>query len=117
MRVVYASRTGNVEKVVNLLRVENPLKLLDGTETVDEDFLLITFTDGKGALPCYVKAFMDANASHCKGVACSGNSERHAATFAGAADQAAELYGVPIVDKFDLYEADLPVIWEFLKKG
>ncbi len=102
MKLVYASRTGNVQKLVNKLGVADALKIADGTETVAEDFVLITYTDGKGNIPKTVKAFLDANAANCKGAAVSGNKDRFAATFTGAADEIAAQYGLPIIARFHM---------------
>ena len=41
MKVVYASRTGNVESIISKLGIEDALKIEDGSETVEEDYLLI----------------------------------------------------------------------------
>ena len=37
MKVVYASRTGNVESIVSKLGIEDALKIEDGSETVEDD--------------------------------------------------------------------------------
>ena len=57
MKYVYASRSGNVEKLVQTLELE-ALKLKDGTETVGEDFILLTYTDGRGEVPPVVASFL-----------------------------------------------------------
>ena len=40
MKVVYASRTGNVESIISKLGIEDALKVEDGSETVEEDYIL-----------------------------------------------------------------------------
>ena len=47
MKVVYASRTGNVQKLIDRLGLE-ATKIEDGTEKVEGEYLLITYTDGDG---------------------------------------------------------------------
>ena len=42
MKVVYASRTGNVESIISKLGIEDALKIEDGSETVEEDYILFT---------------------------------------------------------------------------
>ena len=42
MKVVYASRTGNVESIISKLGIEDALKVEDGSETVEEDYILFT---------------------------------------------------------------------------
>ena len=46
MKIVYASRTGHVEILMNKLNINNPTRIMSGDEKVDEDFLLFTYTDG-----------------------------------------------------------------------
>ena len=41
-------RTGNVESFVEKLGVEDTLKIETGNETVNEPYVLVTFTDGYG---------------------------------------------------------------------
>lgn len=101
MKLVYASRTGNVQKFVDRIGAADPLKIASGTESVKEDYILITYTDGVGIIPPAVEKFLDANQETCKGVAVSGNSERHPDTFCFAADKIAEKYGLPILAKFE----------------
>ena len=48
MKYAYASKTGHVEKIVRKLGLADALKIIDGTETVDEDYILFTYTTGKG---------------------------------------------------------------------
>lgn len=101
MKLVYASRTGNVQKLTDRLFAADVLKITSGEETVKEDYILITYTDGVGIIPPAVEKFLDANSGNCKGVAVSGNSERHPDTFCFAADKIAEKYGLPILAKFE----------------
>lgn len=101
MKLVYASRTGNVQKLTDRISVTDTLKIESGEESVKEDYILITYTDGAGIIPPAVEKFLDANHENCKGVAVSGNSERHPDTFCFAADKIAEKYGLPILVKFE----------------
>lgn len=101
MKLVYASRTGNVQKLVDRIAAADALKIASGDESVKEDYILITYTDGAGIIPPSVEKFLDANHESCKGVAVSGNSERHTNTFCFAADKIADKYGLPILVKFE----------------
>lgn len=101
MKLVYASRTGNVQKLVDRIAAADTLKIVSGDESVKEDYILITYTDGAGIIPPAVEKFLDANHEGCKGAAVSGNSERHPDTFCGAADKIAEKYGLPILVRFE----------------
>ena len=84
MKVVYASRTGNVQKLIDRLGLE-ATKIEDGTEKVEGEYLLITYTDGEGLIAAAV----------------SGNSERHPVTFCDAADKLCAYYGTNIVSRFE----------------
>ena len=101
MKLVYASRTGNIQKLTDRISAADTLKIVSGEELVKEDYILITYTDGVGIIPPIVEKFLDANHGSCKGVAVSGNSERHADTFCFAADKIAGKYGLPILIKFE----------------
>ena len=58
MKVVYASRTGNVESIISKLGIDDALKIEDGSETIDEDYVLFTYTDGFGDVPYEVDEFL-----------------------------------------------------------
>ena len=100
MKYVYASRSGNVEELVHILGLE-AMKLKDGTETIDQDFILFTYTDGRGVVPPVVTAFLKENHSYLKGVIVSGNMQRHGDTFCGAGRIISEMYGVPVIAQVD----------------
>ena len=76
MKYIYASRTGNVEKLIQSLGLEAK-KLADGTEKAEGDFILFTYTDGRGIVPPVVEQFLKENHSLLKGVVVSGNMQRH----------------------------------------
>lgn len=101
MKLVYASRTGNVEKLVNRLNADHVLKITTGEETVDEPVLLITYTDGVGQLPAIVAGFVEKNRPYIKEAAVSGNKERHLDTFGYAANVLKDTYHVPVLTVFN----------------
>lgn len=101
MKIVYASRSGNVEKFVNKLGVEDVYKISDGFEEVEDEFILITYNDGEGEIPECVKNFLDNNAFLCCGVFTSGNALNHPYTYNFAAQKIEEEYGLEILGKFD----------------
>ncbi|MGN0306264.1 MAG: class Ib ribonucleoside-diphosphate reductase assembly flavoprotein NrdI [Lachnospiraceae bacterium] len=100
MNIVYASRNGHVETVINNLGITDALKIVDGTEKVDGDYVIFTYTDGNGILPPKVKTFLQNNPG-VKAVVSSGNSERHPDTYNFAADIIAREYGAEIIAKID----------------
>ena len=73
MKVVYASRTGNVEALIGKLGITDALHIEDGTEKVSEDYILFTYTDGFGDVPYEVSDFLENNPS-IKGVIASGDT-------------------------------------------
>ena len=66
MKVVYASRTGNVESIISKLGIEDALKIEDGSETVEEDYILFTYTDGFGDVPYEDRKSTRQNSSHSR---------------------------------------------------
>jgi len=99
MKVVYASRTGNVESIVGKLGVD-ALKIENGSETVGEDYVLFTYTDGYGEVPAEVTSFLANNAEHLKGTVISG-SRNFGDAYCGAGKVITEQYGAPV-----LYEVE-----------
>ena len=100
MKYVYASRSGKTEKLVQSLNLE-ALKIQDGSEVIGEDYLLFTYTDGKGIVPPVVKKFLKNNGENIKGVVATGSLERHADTYCFAGDIIAEQYQVPCLGKIN----------------
>lgn len=100
MKYIYASRTGNVEKLVQALGLEAQ-KLADGSEKAAEEFILFTYTDGRGIVPPVVEIFLKDNHSLLRGVVVSGNMQRHADTFCAAGTIIADQYQVPVLAQVD----------------
>lgn len=100
MKYVYASRTGNTEKLVKDLGLD-ALKIEDGSETEANDYVLFTYTDGNGIVPETVETFLKNNHANLKGVVVLGNSTRHPNTFAAAGDLISKEYTVPVLAKVD----------------
>ena len=115
MKVVYASRTGNVETMIGKLGIEAE-KIETGDELVDEPFILITYTDGYGEVPFEVTAFLGNNAANLKGVIASGDTA-YGEAFCKSGDVIAEEYGVPYLYHFenDGNDEDVEKILELVK--
>ncbi len=102
MKYVYASRTGNVEAIVTNLGLD-ALRIEDGTETIDEEYVLFTYTDGAGEVPPEVQDFLAKNGSLIKGVVSSGDADTFGEElFCLSADKISEDYGCPILAKVQL---------------
>ncbi|MDQ0359365.1 class Ib ribonucleoside-diphosphate reductase assembly flavoprotein NrdI [Breznakia pachnodae] len=117
MKVVYASRTGNIELFLDKLDLENLEKIESGDEKVNEDFVVVTYTDGYGEVPYEVDAFLTNNKDHLKGVISSGDRSHGEEVFAKAGDVVAETYGVPCMYKFenDGDDEDVKTVKELLE--
>lgn len=100
MKIVYASRTGNVESIINRLNLNNVLKIESGQEKIEEDFLLFTYTDGYGDIPMEVEDFLSLNGQHLKGVMVSGD-QSYGEAYCQAGDQISEQYNVPCLYKVE----------------
>ncbi len=99
MLVAYDSRTGNVRRFINKLNL--PAVQIDDKMTLDEPFVLITYTTGFGEVPAKVQSFLKNNYARCVAVAASGN-RNWGECFGRSADIIARTYGVPVLSKFEL---------------
>ncbi len=99
MKYVYASRTGNVESLIGKLGLD-AVRIDDGNETVDDEFILFTYTDGFGDVPMEVDTFLMANSMNIRGVVCSG-SQDYGEAYCLAGDKIAEDYDVPCLYKVE----------------
>lgn len=115
MKYAYASRTGNVESIVNRLGLEDVTQITSGSESIDGDFVLFTYTDGYGDIPSEVDSFLMANSPMLKGVVVSGDTG-YGEAFCQAGDKIADMYGVECLYKVenDGTDADLEAIKEKL---
>ncbi len=102
-KVLYFSRTGNLEKFANKLRDMGHTNVEPITEgmKVDEPFVLVASTIYFGEVPVEYKRFLRDNPTGLIGVSGSGN-RNWGRNFAIAADIIAEKFNVPIISKFEL---------------
>ncbi|GIO08482.1 protein NrdI [Brevibacillus reuszeri] len=99
MLIAFDSKTGNVRRFVQ--KIDLPHVEIDPDMIMDEPFILVTYTTGFGQVPEKVTTFLKANHSLLRGVSASGN-RNWGASFAKSADTIANLYGVPVISKFEL---------------
>jgi len=99
MKIVYASRTGNCESIINRLGIDN-LMIESGDETVKEDVILLTYTDGYGLVPSEVESFVNNNKKYIKGVIGSGDTSFGEA-YCGAAVTISSELNVPLIMKIE----------------
>lgn len=100
MKIVYASRTGNVQSFIDKTGLEDTLIIDNGNEKVNENYVLVTFTDGYGELPEEVATFLENNNEFLVGVAASGDLS-YGDAYCLAADVVSDTYGVPTLAKFE----------------
>lgn len=100
MKIVYASRTGNVESIVGRLGLTDVLKIESGAEECQEDYIIFTYTDGYGDVPVEVDDFLAANSEHVKGVVVSGDTG-YGEAYCQAGDTISDQYDVPCLYKVE----------------
>lgn len=118
--IAFASRTGNIRYIISKLGLPN-IEIHEGL-ILNEPFLLLTYTDGLGEVPAIVENFLKNNATLCKGVIASGNSNFGHSYFCRSADIIHEKYGIPIVQKLELrgfqkdYDTIIQYYYEVIEK-
>ena len=100
MKIVYTSRTGNVQSVIERLGITGAIRIGEGTDKVSEDYILITYTDGYGEVPLEVEEFLKNNSEYLRGVIASGNTG-YGEAFCAAGNVISEQYNVPFLYKFE----------------
>lgn len=100
MKIVYASRTGNVESIIGKLGLTDVLKIESGSEECSEDYIIFTYTDGYGDVPAEVDEFLAANSDNVKGVVVSGDTG-YGEAYCQAGDTISDQYGVPCLYKVE----------------
>lgn len=103
MLIAYYSLTGKVRSFAHKLGRPGSLREIQTGRPplINEPYVLITPTIGRGEVPPTVAEFVAVNADYLRAVAASGN-RNFAANFARAADVLAERYNVPVLLRFEL---------------
>ncbi|MDP5274182.1 class Ib ribonucleoside-diphosphate reductase assembly flavoprotein NrdI [Chengkuizengella axinellae] len=99
MKIVYASKTGNVKRFINKINISSVQ--LHSELIMDEPFILVTYTTGFGQVPEEVEQFLKFNHNQMVGVVASGN-RNWGSNFGKSADIISNQYGVPTLHKFEL---------------
>ncbi|MEC0209704.1 class Ib ribonucleoside-diphosphate reductase assembly flavoprotein NrdI [Paenibacillus ehimensis] len=100
MIIVFDSLTGNVERFVKKIQGFNKEKI-HNTLIVNEPYVLVTYTTGKGQVPRSTLDFLNNNYKYLVAVAASGN-KGWGDMYALSADIISSAYRVPILHKFEL---------------
>lgn len=117
MKYAFASRTGNVESIIDRLGLtDEALRIESGAETIDEEFIIFTYTDGFGDTPMEVEDFLAVNGDLLKGVVVSGDTS-YGEAYCQAGDNIAEAYNVPVLYKVenDGTDEDIAAIADVIK--
>ena len=101
IKIAYASKTGHVEKIIKALGLDDALKIIDGTEKIEGEYVIFTYTSGKGKTPKPVEAFLAANPGVKAVVGSGSRAKSHIETFNFAAENISKAYGVPILAKVE----------------
>lgn len=99
MLIAFDSKTGNVKRFIGKLKL--PAVQIEEHMTIDEPYVLVTYTTGFGQIPEKVASFLRNNSANLRGIAASGN-RNWGTLFAHSADLIAERYNVPVIGKFEL---------------
>ena len=114
--IIYASRTGNVEYIVNKLNLPS-INIRDVKE-IKQSYIIFTYTDGLGLVPHIVEDFLNQHHMNCVGVIASGNTNFGINNFCGSADKISKQYSIPVIRKLELrgYPRDYDhIIQEYYK--
>lgn len=121
MKIFYDSKTGNIERFIEKLKLElnnrnikmNIQKINDNTIIDDENSHLITYTTGIGNVPSITKNFLINNfklnrLQNLKSVSSSGNRNwgQH---FGEAGDKISKKFNIKLLYKFELSGTDIDV--------
>ena len=115
MQLVFDSLTGNTRAFTQRLAAAAGLEATPVGEYAGGDYLLLTYTFGKGEVPKTTNTFLSRHSASMRGVASSG-SFHWGANFGRAARTIAEQYGVPLVAVFNKRgsEADIERIKQWI---
>lgn len=101
MLIVYSSKTGNIERFLKKTGITSLLKIIDGSECINEEFILLTYTTGIGEVPAEVSTFMQNNFAKCKGLIGSGN-KNWGGSFCNAVTLLHQQYNLQILMTFEM---------------
>ncbi|AOW96365.1 class Ib ribonucleoside-diphosphate reductase assembly flavoprotein NrdI (plasmid) [Borrelia miyamotoi] len=101
MLVVYASKTGNIERFISKAGIGSVFRIVTGDEIVNEPYILLTYTISFGKVPPEVDKFLQNNSKLMVGVAGSGN-RNWGDSFCNAVNLIRDKYNVKEILKFEL---------------
>lgn len=117
MKLVYFSKTGNINRLIqNLNQSYFPEIQGDPELKLDNDIILITYTTGYGQIPPEVELFCERHSTQIKYVIASGN-RNWGKLFANSGNLIAARYNAELLYKLELSgnKQDLTHIRQLLK--
>ncbi|AHH04000.1 NrdI protein (plasmid) [Borrelia nietonii YOR] len=99
--VVYASKTGNIERFIAKTGLKDTFRIVTGSEIVNRPYVLLTYTISFGKVPSEVENFLKHNFKLMVGVAGSGN-RNWGDSFCNAVNLIRNEYNVEEILKFEL---------------
>lgn len=114
--IYYDSKTGNVERFVNRLKLHRDwtIQKIDEASKPLHEGHLITYTTGFGEVPVSTLRFLDENSSMIKSVSSSGN-KNWGPNYAKAATRISDQFKLPILMQFEL-SGTMADIQKFIEK-
>lgn len=121
MKVVYDSRGGTTKNTAKEVSKKLGLDCLDikRINKIEDEYILFTYTDGKGEVAVDTEPFLFINNSKCKGVVVNGSKDFLIVnTYCMAGEIIREEYGIPIIKKLDKggSKSDISLIVKYLSK-
>lgn len=121
MIVAYASLTGKVKSFTEKLQMEVPeLKLvkINRDTTIDDPFILITYTFGSGDIPREVQGFMQRCGDNIIAVAGSGERNWGTHRFCKASIDISNQFNVPLLHTFEKsgFDSDVALVATKIKE-
>lgn len=103
MYIYYDSRTGNVERFIQKLRLQRDWHFVKISQDLipEDNGHLITYTTNFGEVPRSTFRFMESYGDRIKSVSSSGNMN-WGQSFGLAADRISTQYQIPLLMKFEL---------------
>ena len=101
--IYYDSKTGNVERFVNRLKLHRDwnIQKIDASFSPQHIGHLITYTTGFGEIPASTLQFLEAHSDMISSVTCSGN-KNWGPNYGLAATKIAAQFKLPILMRFEL---------------
>jgi protein involved in ribonucleotide reduction len=117
MKLAYYSKTGKIEQFIGKTNIKNPFIITDGSEEIDDKFILVTSSYGLGEPHYEVETFLENNHKNLVGIIGSGD-KNYGDLYCKAPKNFASLYNVPLLMTFEQSgnEKDVAAFIKLLKQ-